>query len=64
MVSQPLKLWFDTVEKRRSHTPDYLAVTRSGVWLIDVRPKELIDDKPPLSAPGVIGNLSKISRKR
>lgn len=42
VVSQPLRLWFETEDKRRSHTPDYLAVTRSGVWLIDVRPEPLI----------------------
>jgi hypothetical protein len=42
MVSQPLKLVFLTVEGQRSHTPDFLAVTRNGVWLIDVRPEHLI----------------------
>ena len=41
-VSQPLRLRFDTVEKSREHTPDFLAVTRSGTWLIDVRPEALI----------------------
>ena len=42
VVSQPMRLRFDTAEGRRSHTPDFLAVTRSGVWLIDVRPEHLI----------------------
>jgi hypothetical protein len=42
VVSQPMRLWFETADKRRSHTPDYLAVTRSGIWLIDVRPEALI----------------------
>ncbi|HEX9357306.1 MAG TPA: TnsA-like heteromeric transposase endonuclease subunit [Streptosporangiaceae bacterium] len=42
VVSQPMRLRFDTAGKRRSHTPDFLAVTRSGVWLIDVRPEHLI----------------------
>lgn len=42
VVSQPLKLVFDAADGQRSHTPDYLAVTRSGVWLIDVRPESLI----------------------
>jgi hypothetical protein len=42
VVSQPLRLRFDTADKRRSHTPDFLAVTRSGIWLIDVRPEALI----------------------
>ncbi|WP_257003721.1 TnsA-like heteromeric transposase endonuclease subunit [Streptomyces sp. SA15] len=44
VVSQPLKISFGTGEKDRSHTPDYLAVTRHGVWLIDVRPEALIKE--------------------
>lgn len=44
-VSQPLRLRFGTAGKRRSHTPDFLAVTRSGVWLIDVRPEPLIKEE-------------------
>ena len=44
VVSQPLRLRFDVGGKRRSHTPDFLAVTRSGIWLIDVRPEALIKD--------------------
>lgn len=44
VVSQPMKISFTTGEKRRSHIPDYLAVTRYGVWLIDVRPEPLIKD--------------------
>jgi hypothetical protein len=44
VVSQPLKLRFATSSKVREHTPDFLAVTRSGTWLIDVRPEELIKD--------------------
>jgi hypothetical protein len=42
VVSQPLKLVFETSHGQRAHTPDYLAVTRQGVWLIDVRPEHLI----------------------
>lgn len=42
VVSQPLKLVFEAVGGERSHTPDYLVVTREGVWLIDVRPERLI----------------------
>ncbi|MFI2437097.1 TnsA-like heteromeric transposase endonuclease subunit [Streptomyces sp. NPDC018693] len=45
VVSQPLKISFGTSGKRRSHTPDYLAVTRHDVWLIDVRPEPLIREK-------------------
>lgn len=42
VVSQPLKLVFETADGTRRHTPDYLAVTRTGIWLIDVRPVALI----------------------
>ncbi len=45
VVSQPLRLRFDTVEKSREHTPDFLAVTRAGTWLIDVRPEALIREQ-------------------
>jgi hypothetical protein len=44
VVSQPLKISFEAGGKRRSHTPDHLAVARHGVWLIDVRPEALIKD--------------------
>lgn len=44
VVSQPLKISFDAGGKRRHHTPDYLAVTHHGVWLIDVRPEALIEE--------------------
>ena len=46
VVSQPLLLRFTTASgKGREHTPDFLAVTRSGTWLIDVRPEPRIEDK-------------------
>ena len=46
VVSQPLLLRFTTASgKTRDHTPDFLAVTRSGTWLIDVRPEPRIEDK-------------------
>lgn len=46
VVSQPLLLRFTTAAGgTREHTPDFLAVTRSGTWLIDVRPEPLIEDK-------------------
>ena len=44
VVSQPLMLRFGAGDTRRRHTPDFLAVTRSGIWLIDVRPEGLIRD--------------------
>ncbi|MEU7734782.1 hypothetical protein AB0B51_16915 [Streptomyces griseus] len=45
VLSQPMRLRFDTVSGRRGHIPDFLAVTRAGVWLIDVRPRTLIEAK-------------------
>ena len=45
VVSQPLRLRFTTARKSREHTPDFLAVTRSGAWLIDVRPEPLIGEE-------------------
>ena len=46
VVSQPLRIRFTTTAgKNRVHTPDFLAVTRSGTWLIDVRPGPLIEDE-------------------
>jgi hypothetical protein len=45
VVSQPLRLRFGAGGKQREHTPDFLAVTRSGAWLIDVRPGHLIKEQ-------------------
>lgn len=46
VVSQPLRLRFTLASgKCREHTPDFLAVTRAGTWLIDVRPESLVGDK-------------------
>lgn len=45
VVSQPLRFRFGAGGKRREHTPDFLAVTRSGAWLIDVRPGHLIKEQ-------------------
>lgn len=45
LVSQPLRLTFSTVGGPASHTPDFLAVTRSGTWLVDVRPADRVGDE-------------------
>lgn len=45
VVSQPLQLQFATASGVRGHVPDYLAVTRAGRWLVDVRPERLIKDE-------------------
>lgn len=42
VLSQPFRLTFTAADGPGEHTPDFLAVTRSGVWLIDVRPRERI----------------------
>jgi hypothetical protein len=44
VVSQPLRLRFGTGAGSREHTPDFLAVTGAGTWLIDVRPERLIGE--------------------
>src|SRR5258708_527499 len=51
VVSQPLRLRFTTAGKSRGHTPDFLAVTRSGTWLIAVRPEALIGGEDRESFP-------------
>ncbi|MFD5741270.1 TnsA-like heteromeric transposase endonuclease subunit [Streptomyces massasporeus] len=43
VLSQPLRIRFRTAGKWRNHTPDFFAVTRAGTWLIDVRPRSLIE---------------------
>ncbi|WP_234437936.1 hypothetical protein [Streptomyces sp. WM6368] len=45
VLSQPLRIRFRTAEKWRIHTPDFFAVTRVGTWLIDVRPRDLIESE-------------------
>ncbi|WP_405144379.1 TnsA-like heteromeric transposase endonuclease subunit [Sphaerisporangium sp. NBC_01403] len=43
VISQPMRLRFTTQDRPVEHTPDFLAVTRNGTWLIDVRPGNLIE---------------------
>jgi hypothetical protein len=45
LVSQPMRLRFTTSSGPASHIPDFLAVTRSGTWLVDVRPAGRISDE-------------------
>ncbi|MFG2006647.1 TnsA-like heteromeric transposase endonuclease subunit [Spirillospora sp. NPDC048911] len=42
VISQPLRLRFTTVSGWANHIPDFLAISRRGVWLIDVRPHDRI----------------------
>ncbi|MEU9340124.1 hypothetical protein AB0D74_02720 [Streptomyces sp. NPDC048278] len=45
VVSQPFRMRFGGAVRERPHTPDYPVRTRTGDWLIDVRPTELIFDR-------------------
>lgn len=45
MLPQPLRLVFGNEDGQRDHTPDFLVLTRTGVWLIDSRPADLIKEK-------------------
>jgi hypothetical protein len=49
VLSQPFRLRFATSEGWREHTPDFLALTRAGGWLIDVRPANRVGDKDEVS---------------
>ncbi|PVE04523.1 hypothetical protein Y717_11480 [Streptomyces scopuliridis RB72] len=43
LLPQPFLLRFRAEGRWREHTPDFLAVTRGGRWLIDVRPAGRMD---------------------
>jgi hypothetical protein len=45
VLSQPFRLDFAAADGPGQHTPDFLAVTRDDVWLIDVRPGARIEDE-------------------
>ncbi|MFJ2779416.1 TnsA-like heteromeric transposase endonuclease subunit [Kitasatospora sp. NPDC087315] len=42
VLSQPFRLTFTSSTGTGSHIPDFLAWTRAGTWLVDVRPGHLI----------------------
>ncbi|MDT0616164.1 hypothetical protein [Streptomyces lancefieldiae] len=44
MLPQPFRLDFEHMGGQSWHVPDYLAVFGGGMWLLDVRPMELIKD--------------------
>lgn len=44
-LSQPFRLRFVTADGPRDHIPDFAAETRSGRWLIDVRPAGRIEPR-------------------
>lgn len=43
VVSQPHRMRFESAAGPREHTPDFLAVTGKGTWLLDVRPADRIE---------------------
>jgi len=43
VVSQPHRMRFESASGPREHTPDFLAVTEEGTWLLDVRPVDRIE---------------------
>ncbi|MER7468867.1 TnsA-like heteromeric transposase endonuclease subunit [Streptomyces sp. NPDC097981] len=42
LLSQPFRMRFEANGRWRRHTPDYLVVSDDGVFVVDVRPAELI----------------------
>jgi hypothetical protein len=42
VVSQPHRMRFESASGPREHTPDFLAVTAEGTWLLDVRPADRV----------------------
>ncbi|GAB2968691.1 hypothetical protein LWP59_27270 [Amycolatopsis acidiphila] len=63
VLSQPLQLRFSSADGMREHIPDFFADTRSGPWLIDLRPAGRITPRDvntfaatsPLSRAGTTG---------
>jgi hypothetical protein len=48
VLSQPFRLDFEHVSGQAWHIPDFLAVLDGGMWLLDVRPMELIKEEDAL----------------
>lgn len=44
VLSQPFRLDFEHADGQSWHIPDFLAVIDGGMWLLDVRPMELVKD--------------------
>jgi hypothetical protein len=44
VLSQPFRLDFEHAGGQSWHIPDFLAVVGGGMWLLDVRPMELVKD--------------------
>ncbi|MEU6392212.1 TnsA-like heteromeric transposase endonuclease subunit [Streptomyces sp. NPDC046939] len=48
VLSQPFRLDFEHVGGQTWHIPDYLALVGRGMWLLDVRPMELVEEEDAL----------------
>lgn len=48
VCSQPFSMRYLAMGGWRNHIPDFLAVTDSDVWIVDVRPEERVDAKARL----------------
>lgn len=48
VLSQPFRLDFEHVGGQSWHIPDFLAMVGGGMWLLDVRPMELVKDEDAL----------------
>ncbi|MEU6218102.1 hypothetical protein ABZ845_11370 [Streptomyces sp. NPDC047022] len=48
VLSQPFRLDFEHAGGSSWHIPDFLAVIDGGMWLLDVRPMELVKDEDAL----------------
>ena len=55
VVSQPHRMRFESAAGPREHTPDFLAVTGEGTWLLDVRPADRIE----AAGPGQVRRLGR-----
>jgi hypothetical protein len=49
VLAQPLRLKFVSTDGLREHIPDFFAETRSGRWLIDVRPGGRVEPRDELA---------------
>ena len=49
VLAQPLRLRYFTNAGALNHTPDFLAYTAAGIWLIDVRPADRIHSEDEIA---------------
>jgi hypothetical protein len=56
VVPQPFRLAFTTASGPSSHFPDFLMITRSGTWLVDVPPADRIGDEDQIKFTSSVGS--------